>query len=421
MDIEWEPARSSAQAQRVWREVLRPIAGELEANARRLGDEATAALQGEFPQWFPDAESIMLSSKSTAASVQLFARLVDQGADPRHSPLPPVTLDAARAGVERRVALAGVLRSYRLGHEMIWQFLFDRITAACTDAAEQAAAINLASGWLFAYIDAAVAKGEVRYEAEREAWMRSAAASRAEGIDAILAGRERDPQRAASRLRYELGRQHLGVITWNTGSGQDAASRGVIEDLMAEIAQRVRAEATLTHLIGPQTQAAWLSRAAPFTDAELESCCPSVPHGMRVALGEPAHGLDGLRRTHIEAGHARRVATLTEPHTAPLTRYQHVAVTAMATMDGEQARTFITRVLGPLANDDETTFRLAMTLAAYLDENRSPSRAAERLTIHPNTVAYRVNQARQLLDRSIEQDTLDLRVALALLPALRSL
>ncbi len=46
-----------------------------------------------------------------------------------------------------------------------------------------------------------------------------------------------------------------------------------------------------------------------------------------------------------------------------------------------------------LADDDEATYRVAMTLAVYLQENRSPARAAQRLTVHPNTVSYRVNQA----------------------------
>ena len=62
------------------------------------------------------------------------------------------------------------------------------------------------------------------------------------------------------------------------------------------------------------------------------------------------------------------------------------------------------RVLGPLAADDETTYRVAMTLAAYLQENRSPARAARRLTVHPNTVTYRVNQAESILGRSVDSD-----------------
>ena len=78
-------------------------------------------------------------------------------------------------------------------------------------------------------------------------------------------------------------------------------------------------------------------------------------------------------------------------------------------------------VLGPLAAPDEDTVRVATTLAVYLQENRSRARTAKRLIVHPNTVSYRVNQAEQILGRSIDTDVLELSVALALLPTLPGL
>ena len=78
-------------------------------------------------------------------------------------------------------------------------------------------------------------------------------------------------------------------------------------------------------------------------------------------------------------------------------------------------------MLGPLAADDEATFRVATTLSVYLQENRSRVRAARRLTVHPNTVSYRVDQAQLILGRGIDTDSLDLAVALALLPMLPGL
>jgi DNA-binding PucR family transcriptional regulator len=43
-----------------------------------------------------------------------------------------------------------------------------------------------------------------------------------------------------------------------------------------------------------------------------------------------------------------------------------------------------------------------------------------RLGIHENTVTYRIRQAEEILGHSIEESTLDLRVALALAPIVRS-
>jgi DNA-binding PucR family transcriptional regulator len=74
----------------------------------------------------------------------------------------------------------------------------------------------------------------------------------------------------------------------------------------------------------------------------------------------------------------------------------------------------VQRELGRLASRDETTRRLAATVRTYLDENGSRGRTAKRLSIHENTVAYRLRQAEELLGRSVEKRTLELRVALTL-------
>ena len=115
------------------------------------------------------------------------------------------------------------------------------------------------------------------------------------------------------------------------------------------------------------------------------------------------------------------MASLVGKHAAPLTRYRDVAVAALASCDAEHAASFVQRVLGPLAADDEATYRVATTLSVYLQENRSRARAARRLTVHPNTVSYRVDQAQMILGRSIDTDSLDLAVALVLLPTLPGL
>ena len=53
-------------------------------------------------------------------------------------------------------------------------------------------------------------------------------------------------------------------------------------------------------------------------------------------------------------------------------------------------------------------------MRTYLDENGSRGRTAKRLSIHENTVSYRLRQAEELLGRSVDKRTLELRVALAL-------
>ena len=64
--------------------------------------------------------------------------------------------------------------------------------------------------------------------------------------------------------------------------------------------------------------------------------------------------------------------------------------------------------------DEVTTTRLTATLRTFLDERSSRSRTAKRLGIHENTVSYRIKQAEDVLGRSVDERSLELRVALEL-------
>ena len=81
----------------------------------------------------------------------------------------------------------------------------------------------------------------------------------------------------------------------------------------------------------------------------------------------------------------------------------------------ELLRAWVTETLGALAGDDEHNARLRDTLRVFLEENGSYKATAERLTLHKNTVQYRVRRAEESLARPVDQDRL--RVELALLAA----
>ena len=420
MEVQWPPARDP-DAHRAWQQVLRPIAAELRDSGAQLAERALDRMRAELPELFPDAQTIQDQLASTEASLRQLAGIIDVGGDPRAVDLPASTVAIGRLQVRRQVPLADLMRVYRLAQELIWQWLFDRIIASGLDAAQQATALQLATGWLFGYIDGALVRAEQVYEQEREVWLRSAAAARAEAIDDIVAERERDAQRASKRLRYEVNRHHFGVMAWVDAISEEGDAQPLLGEAISRTARAMKAETSMVQPVGSLVAAGWLSRHGPFGAAppaitETAGKTPPLPPGVGVAVGEPGHGLSGFRSTHIEASHARRVATLMGARAQRFTRYRDVAVAALASVDHEQAQAFVTRVLGPLGADDEACYRVAMTLSVYLQENRSPARAAQRLTVHPNTVTYRVNQAETILGRSIDTDTVDLAVALALLP-----
>jgi len=425
MKAEWGPVRDDAAAQTVWQTVLRPIAGEMSASSAELADRVIARIRLEQPHLLPDTQFAEGQPAGIESSIRQLAHAIQEGADPHGLDLPDETIALGRARVQQRVPLAYLIRSYRLAQDTIWEWLFGRITVSASNAIEQAAALRLATGWLFAYIDSALARTEQIYEGEREAWLRSAAAARTSAIDDVVSERERDAQRAAKKLRYDLNRHHIGVAVWLESAPEDVGAQEILADVCARLASAVSAETTLTQPVGLLSMSGWLSKRDPFDPALLEATAvlrsASLPAGVRLAFGEPAWGLKGFRGSYLEAGQARRVAALSSSHSDTLTRYRDVAVAALASVDHDQAAAFVTRVLGPLADDDEATYRVAMTLAVYLQENRSPARAGQRLTVHPNTVSYRVNQAESILGRSVDTDAFEVSVALALLPLLPGL
>jgi len=95
-------------------------------------------------------------------------------------------------------------------------------------------------------------------------------------------------------------------------------------------------------------------------------------------------------------------------------RYEDVSLTALASVDPELARDFVARELGPLAERDDDTARLAATLRVYLEEQASPRRTAQRLGVHENTVKNRVRSVREILGYAPEDRVAELLVALRL-------
>jgi DNA-binding PucR family transcriptional regulator len=360
---------------------------------------------------------------SCEAILRQIAQCIKIGDDPRRFDLAPPTAVIARSGVQRNIPLNELVRSVRLGQQETWQWLFERVTS--TQAGERDRALDLATNLLFTYCDALLVQAERLYEIEREAWLRGAAAARAAAVDDILAEREDDPQRASKRLRYDINRHHVGISTWLDATRDAGDAQTALTDALTQLAGAVSTQSSLIHPAGSLAITAWFSRPQAFAAAELDEAqiCDKarLPEGVWVAIGEPGWGIGGFRRTHLEASQAHRVALLLGDRARLVTRYRDVAVAALASSDGEHAAAFVKRILGPLAANDEGTYRIATTLAVYLEENRSPAKAAQRLTVHPNTVSYRIHQAEELLGRPIDTNTLDLSVALALLPALRGL
>jgi sugar diacid utilization regulator len=85
--------------------------------------------------------------------------------------------------------------------------------------------------------------------------------------------------------------------------------------------------------------------------------------------------------------------------------------------DNQDVDTFIDSVIGPVIDYDRQRFTdLTRTMDAYFETGGSPTYAAEKLHVHPNTVARRLERIRELLgsDWQKPERALDVQLALRL-------
>ncbi|WAZ21512.1 helix-turn-helix domain-containing protein [Streptomyces cinnabarinus] len=307
----------------------------------------------------------------------------------------------------RNVPLDRVLRGVRLGHAYLHARLMEALDKEPEDIRAQE--VHRISELLFVYADVQSSRLAEEYVAERDRWRRSTEAARRRTVDDLLTGRSIGAAVAARTLGYELARHHTAFIV--TSRSQDT-SADELRQLAAELCRAAGGESLLTVTAGATELWAWACwPAEPSRDA-LAALPALVPERrpLRAAIGPVGYGVEGFRRSHRGAREAERVARL--GRTGWLCDYTDVSTAALLTADTEHARWFAARVLGALGADDPRVRELRETLRVYLAEGRSPQGAAELLFVARNTVTYRVRRALELLGRPLEQDALELRMAL---------
>jgi DNA-binding PucR family transcriptional regulator len=153
-----------------------------------------------------------------------------------------------------------------------------------------------------------------------------------------------------------------------------------------------------------------LASGAQVTREMFEVAFDDRVGAVRVAVGEPAVGLDGFRRTHDQAMRTRNLALMASPG-ARVTTFAEVGALALICSDPDAARSWVQATLSDLAIDDEPHARLRETLLVYLTTG-SYTATAVRMTLHKNTALYRVGKAEQALDAPIGERRADLELAL---------
>lgn len=377
--------------------------------AIEVGREMTATIIREIPA-FGGGEGPFQTLRKGTESSTLRAMVLLAFPDAQLSPITEEALEGDREFVRRGIALDKVLRGIRLGHAGMAQ-AFLTACESLVDPERVADEMKAVSEDLFGYIDAFSGSMVVEFLAERDRWITSAAAARAETVNQILAGDEVDVRAASSVLGYDLDRCHLALIAW-------ASSPGAVSGLERVAEAQLRARDAVTTLAVPiGSSALWAWGAIIGNDADPAAATPAappVPSDIRIALGLPGRGIDGFRRSHAQATRAERLARLAGDRAAHVTNYAEISAIAMLAEDLDSARNFVERELGPLADSTNQVTALRETLLQYLEQERSITTVAAHLHLARGTVAYRVKKAEALLGHEVGQRRFELHAALLL-------
>ncbi|MEV0410450.1 helix-turn-helix domain-containing protein [Streptomyces sp. NPDC050448] len=226
----------------------------------------------------------------------------------------------------------------------------------------------------------------------------------------LLRGTSLSPVQIAEqsrRLALDLDEPHVIVIARPEGGVQ-----GRVLAWAASYANRHHGlksvDGDIVVLLLPGTQAGAIARTASKELSEVLG--KPVTAGSAGPVDDPA----GIVRLYQEA---RRVLDAVAVLTGPGSTASPEELGFLGVLLSEKPNVagFINDTIGPVLDyDDQQYTELIRTMEAYFASANSPSRAAESLHVHPNTVSRRLERITEILGEDWQKPTQALQVQLAL-------
>lgn len=394
------------------------------ARTRELIRQAAERAVQNPDEWVGPVHEATLSAPSTAAIAadpaladalrranfdNLFAWAtanVRAPGDPVPANTSPVQLDVARDLVRRGLDEVG-LDAYRTGQNVAWQSWMRICFELTREVDELEELLHVSAASISAFVDGTIGAIAERMAAERDELTRGSQAERRDMVALILEGAPVPRLRAETVLAHPLEADHTAAVVWTAERDSDL---GRLERVAEALMRACGARQRLTVVAAAGTLWVWLPVATAPDRAALGTALRRTPE-VRVALGSPARGVEGFRRSHQDAAEVRRlVARLGTA--AQLVAFGDVQLAALVTRDEARAEEFVAQVLGDLAG---ASGELQETVRVYLAELGNASSAATRLFTHRNTVLRRLARADELLPRPLATDPIRIGVALEVL------
>ena len=217
-----------------------------------------------------------------------------------------------------------------------------------------------------------------------------------------------DVDAATRLLRIPLNGWHLSCAIGVPPGG--AVERRAVDRIVHMFARTVGSERMLRYETSAGKVHLWVTTERPPWVPQVEDL--HVPAPLLIGIGEPHSGVDGFRRTFLEASDALRLAASLGINGG--VSYGDAALAIVLSQDEERARWFVEHELRDLAGDSPEMADMCNTLRTFFDTRMRIAPAAERLFLHRNTLINRLERIQAVLGHGVAERSAETQAALVL-------
>ena len=345
-----------------------------------LAEEIIAAIRAEVPAYARPLEGDFGRTVRVGVEEAL-RRFSDHDPAEQRDDARSVYVAIGRGELREGRSMEALLAAYRVGVLVAWRRLGQTAVAAGLDGD---ALVGMAES-LFAYIDQLSAESADGFAAEQALRAGDADRRRTELIELLLrtpAATGEAVGAAAAAADWPVPRE-LAILVWPGGAGARAGAR-----LPA---------GCITTRLEDHWCAVIPDPAAPGRRGQIERALAGVVAGIG-----PAAAPSDAARSHQRARAVLRFAE--DEGLQHLLAADDHRVTLLLRGDPELVRELAYERLAPLADETPASReRLCATLLAWLRHQANTTHAAEELSVHPQTVRYRVARLRELFGPGLDE------------------
>lgn len=332
------------------------------------------------------------------------------------------------------IPLEDLMRAFRMVGRVLWEYFGKQLTLM--PEASMDVLVELGSA-LMRFTDQLSSSVAQRYSETLGAIVRRQEASRREFLQDLLLGGQSSDDSIIQRARgfgYDPVRVQFAVAALREGAISDPGREELeLTKALDQIAEEVGAEGrAMVGTRGNQTiglfavsgnlsagaggssgssvEAAKAARSAEEVGALL---LEELQGDWRIGIGGPYAGLEGCRRSYLEAREALEIGQLVDPDRR-IYPFEDYLLYLFLRADKALAERFVATVLGPvIEHDKRRRSDLLNTLESYFANAESAKETGRNLYAHPHTITYRMKQIEKLTRCSLKdpQDKLHLQLA----------